>query len=198
MANQKISALTALTGANVDAVADVIPIVDTSAAATKKILVSELAQAMTVSMTAQATTSGTSFDFTSIPAWAKSITVQLNAVSTNGATAIAVQLGDSGGVEVSGYVGAVFDGSSTAGPTTYASCGSPGSASSVQGQITFTLQNPATFSWTWNGSFSNAAGSLLWTSAGAKSTSAALDRVRLTTANGSDSFDAGSANVLYA
>lgn len=42
MANQKISALTALTGANVDFAADVLAIVDTSAAATKKILAGEL------------------------------------------------------------------------------------------------------------------------------------------------------------
>ena len=43
MANAKISALTALTGANVDAAADVVPIVDTGVTTTKKILVSELA-----------------------------------------------------------------------------------------------------------------------------------------------------------
>lgn len=42
MADQKISALTALTGANVDTTADVLPIVDTSVTTTKKILVSEL------------------------------------------------------------------------------------------------------------------------------------------------------------
>lgn len=42
MANQKISALTALTGANVDTANDVLAIVDTSAAATKKILINEL------------------------------------------------------------------------------------------------------------------------------------------------------------
>jgi microcystin-dependent protein len=43
MANAKISALTALTGANVDAAADVLAVVDTGVTTTKKILVSELA-----------------------------------------------------------------------------------------------------------------------------------------------------------
>lgn len=42
MANTKISALTALTGAGVDSAADVLPIVDTSATTTKKITVAEL------------------------------------------------------------------------------------------------------------------------------------------------------------
>lgn len=41
MANTKISALAALTGANVDATADILPIVDTSATTTKGILVGE-------------------------------------------------------------------------------------------------------------------------------------------------------------
>lgn len=42
MADTKISALTALTGANVDPAADVLPIVDTSVTTNKKILVGEL------------------------------------------------------------------------------------------------------------------------------------------------------------
>lgn len=42
MADAKISALTSLTGANVDTAADVLPIVDTSVTTTKKILVDEL------------------------------------------------------------------------------------------------------------------------------------------------------------
>lgn len=48
MADSKISALTALTGANVASSSDVLPIVDTSVTTTKKILVSELAIALGV------------------------------------------------------------------------------------------------------------------------------------------------------
>ena len=47
MADTKISALTALTGANVDAAADYLAIVDTSVTTTKKILVSELFKGQT-------------------------------------------------------------------------------------------------------------------------------------------------------
>lgn len=46
MADTKISALTALTGVNVDTAADVLPIVDTDAATTKKILIDELRTAL--------------------------------------------------------------------------------------------------------------------------------------------------------
>lgn len=51
MANQKISSLTALTGASVDTTNDVIPIVDTSAIQTKKITVAELITALSIPAT---------------------------------------------------------------------------------------------------------------------------------------------------
>ena len=45
------------------------------------------------SMTAQASTSGTSIDFTSIPSWVKRITVMFNGVSTNGSNNLLIQIG---------------------------------------------------------------------------------------------------------
>ena len=53
MADTKISALTALTGASVDTAADVLPIVDTSATTTKKILIDELRIALGIATQAQ-------------------------------------------------------------------------------------------------------------------------------------------------
>src|SRR3989304_1039623 len=55
--------------------------------------------------TEQATTSGTSVDFTGIPAGTKQIIVTVEGVSTNGTGAIKIQLGDSGGVETTGDTG---------------------------------------------------------------------------------------------
>ena len=57
-----------------------------------------------VSGTAVASTSGTSIDFTSIPSWVKRITLMLAGVSTNGTSDPLIQLGDSGGIENTGYV----------------------------------------------------------------------------------------------
>jgi hypothetical protein len=45
------------------------------------------------------------------------------------------------------------------------------------------------------GAFSNAAGGRF--GAGTKTLSGTLDRVRITTSNGTDTFDAGSINILY-
>ena len=64
--------------------------------------------------TAQATTSGTSKDFTDIPSWVKRITVMLNGVSTNGTSVYLVQIG-AGSVQTSGYVAGIAATTSTAG-----------------------------------------------------------------------------------
>ena len=57
--------------------------------------------------TKQATTSGSSINFTSIPSGVNKITIILSAVSADGTAAIRVQIGDSGGLETSGYLGSV-------------------------------------------------------------------------------------------
>jgi len=57
------------------------------------------------SATAQASTSGTSIDFTGIPSWVKRITVMFSGVSTNGSSNLLVQIGTSGGVDNTGYLG---------------------------------------------------------------------------------------------
>lgn len=60
-------------------------------------------------MTAQATTSGTSKDFTGIPSWVKRITVLLDRVSSTGSGAdLGVQLGTSSGIISTGYYSRVF------------------------------------------------------------------------------------------
>jgi hypothetical protein len=74
MANQKISALTALTGANVDPAADVMPIVDTSVTTTKKILVQELFNA--ASTLTSLTGAGTDTAADSIPIYDNSATTE--------------------------------------------------------------------------------------------------------------------------
>ena len=89
MADAKVSALAALTGANVAQTSDVLLIVDTSVTTDKKILVSELSLAMNINGTEQATTSGTSKDFT-IPAGARKIVIEFVGVSTNGTSNLLV------------------------------------------------------------------------------------------------------------
>lgn len=202
MADTKVSALTALTGANVVATEDVLAIVDTSVTATKKILVSEIAQALLVSGTEQATTSGTSIDFTSIPAWVKRITVQLVGVSTNGTSPLLIQIGDSGGIEATGYLGTSHSFSSGgvggANFTTGFGIRAGLLATTVRhGAIVLTLEDSAAFTWVASGNVGCSDDTTASMTAGSKALSAALDRVRLTTVNGTDEFDAGGVNILY-
>jgi hypothetical protein len=148
--------------------------------------------------TAVASTSGTSIDFTSIPSWVKRITVMLSGVSTSGTSAILIQLGDSGGVEITGYLAAAYNetgggnSASTAGfsitPTSVAAAAYNGSVIlSFLGSNTFVAQGALFRSGTTGMSYI----------AGAKSLSDTLTQIRITTVNGTDTFDAGSINILY-
>ena len=156
--------------------------------------------------TAVATTSGTSHDFTGIPSWAKKITVMFSAVSTNGTSPIQVQIG-AGSVSNSGYVGTaggVTNTGNVMGVTSFTTGfgvvhAFGASDQPVSGSLVLTLLNSATGTWSASGTVSQAPGSFtgISTSGGAKTLSGVLDWVRITTVNGTDTFDAGSCNILY-
>ena len=158
-----------------------------------------------VSGTAVASTSGTSIDFTSIPSWVKRITVMLNGVSTNGAYEIIVRLGTSGGIVTSGYNTQVSIIASTNNTTRLSKITSSfplvwiGTASYLlYGNIVFT--NLTSNTWTGTGLFyqdQGGADAHAVNVAGAIALGGTLDRVRLTTNSGTDTFDAGSVNILY-
>lgn len=161
-----------------------------------KVLFSQISSAA-----AQATTSGSSIDFTGIPSWVKRITVMLKGVSTNGTSIVLLRLG-SGTIVSSGYSGGIqgFSGSGV-GATTLTDGFrfeiSTGSAASLRdGHIILT--NISGNTWIASGnvqaSGSGGVGSLF---AGNITLSGVLDRLRLTTVNGTDTFDAGSVNILY-
>jgi hypothetical protein len=155
-----------------------------------------------VANTAKTTTSGTSINFTDIPDWVKRITLMYSGVSTSGTSNWLIQLGDSGGVENTGYLGVgTFLGATTSGTNYTAGFGfSIGGAGHIlHGSAVLTLLSSSTNSWTCMGSLggTGTAAGFIYSTAGAKSLSGTLDRVRLTTVNGTDTFDAGSVNILY-
>lgn len=159
----------------------------------------KLSQPLTLA-TAVNSTSGTSIDFTGIPNWVDKITIMLSNVSTNGTSQPMFQIGDSGGIETTGYVTATANITTVANVATAYTNGwqifSSAAARVVQGALTLTLVNPATNTWVGTGSFTTDVPSVGWNS-GIKSLSATLDRVRITTAGGTDLFDAGVINILY-
>jgi hypothetical protein len=79
------------------------------AVSSKAANISLAAAAVTLGANLTANTSGTitvvGVDFLSIPSWAKRVTVMLSGVSTSGTSIVQIQLGDSGGIETSGYSG---------------------------------------------------------------------------------------------
>lgn len=148
--------------------------------------------------TPQATTSGTVKDFLSLPAGIRRITMTFSGVSTNGTANFLVQIGDSGGLETSGYV-------SGAGSTSANSTATDGFIITVSttaggvanGAVTLHLANATSFTWVLNGVLSVGGGGQLTWSGGTKSLSAELDRIRLTTVAAADTFDAGEINITY-
>lgn len=148
--------------------------------------------------TAVASTSGTSINFTSIPAGVKRVTINFSGVSTSGTSLWAIQVGDSGGVETSGYLGSSAE---IGGVRVNAGNDCPfrinGASSVAHGSVTLDLLEASTNTWTINGALGLSSTADLITQACSKSLSATLDRVRITTAGGVDTFDAGKINIIY-
>lgn len=152
-----------------------------------------------VSGTAVASTSGTSIDFTSIPSWVKRITVMFSGVSKSGTADLLVQSG-SGAIENTGYIStstftndaaAIVGGTSTTG---FRCTINTQAATNFYGSITLT--NISSNTWVESGVLSSGS-TATYQSAGSKSFSGVIDRVRITTTNGTDTFDAGTINILY-
>lgn len=154
---------------------------------------------------AKATTSGTAIDFspsdgTGIPSWAKKVTVNLRRVSTAGVSLLLLQVGTASGVVVTGYAGAVLAAQGTNNSTTGAnSTGiklneSAGVATdSYSGSITLVLDG---LNWVATGTLAGNTSARTMSTVADGTVVSALDRVRLTTVNGTDVFDAGSINIL--
>ena len=147
--------------------------------------------------TSQASTSGTSIDFTGLPSWVKRITVMFAEVSTNGTSNIQIQLGTTGGFVTTSYLGSSW--------TT--------NTHNVNNSTGFLIVAVNAAAYIHNGSATiSLAGSDLWVSqstvsrsdnvgtslgSGSRALSGTLTQLRITTVNGTDTFDAGSINIMY-
>jgi len=144
--------------------------------------------------TVDTTTGGTSVDFTGLAAGLNRITVHLSGVSLSGTSRMIVQLGDAGGVETTGYVSGASNGgtgtSSTAGLLIHENTGA---SNAWTGSVT--LVRHTGNAWVISGTMTRASGSVALC-AGSKTLTAELDRIRLTTTNGTDTFDAMSVNIF--
>jgi len=159
----------------------------------------KLSQPLTLA-TAQATTSGTSIDFTGIPSWVKRITVMFQEVSTSSTSRKQVQFGTSTGFVTTGYSGGLGTTATSTVSATNITTGialgaSNLGADAISGIMTIALCN--TNSWVASFVGGSPSANFINYSGGSITLSGALDRIRLTTANGTDTFDAGSVNIMY-
>tara|TARA_B100000029_G_C17520303_1_gene939616 strand:- start:994 stop:1518 length:525 start_codon:yes stop_codon:yes gene_type:complete len=140
------------------------------------------------------TTGGTAIDFTGIPAGTKIIRLILQTVSGSGTSDFIVQIGDSGGFETSGYVGASWSANTTNQNYTdgFGIHANHAAGNTYESVVSLFLVDASNNTWVSNGvtgrSDSGGAGIFC----GTKSLSGTLTQVRLTCQNGSDTIDANS------
>ena len=144
-----------------------------------------------------ASTSGIAVQFTGISSDVKRITLALNEVSANGSSAHWIQIGTSSGFETTGYLG----GLTYTGPSASYSANTsgweynlPNNASTFSGHIT--VSNVTGNIWVMSGLVYRSNDFYSWQLGGSKTLSGTLDRIRLTTQSGSDTFDNGNVNIF--
>lgn len=149
-----------------------------------------------VLVASKASTSGTTVDFTDIPSWATRITVMLNGVGTNGTSPLRLRIGDAGGFETADYVNLA---STTGVGNTAGTAGfdlhDQSATANVIGR--FELMKFSGNTWLCTGQFGLDSGVNPKFCSGSKTLSDVLDRIRLTTVNGTDAFDTGSVSIRY-
>ena len=149
----------------------------------------------------QATTSGSSVDFTGIPAGTKWITMLFNSMGSNGTDLFGVQLGDSGGIETSGYLGNLSGiNSGTSGQRAvylnqFAIVNPAISAEAYCGIVHLRLFESSSYTWSMSSVMADEGGGQTnFFGAGQKSLSAELTQVRIMTSN---TFDEGNVSIQY-
>jgi hypothetical protein len=142
--------------------------------------------------------SGTAVDFTGIPSWVKKISVIFDLVSTTGTSQCEIRLGTSGGIVSSGYSSSAQN--AGAGNISTAGFVVDGSVSATLNRTGIIhIQNITGNVWVSSGDIVGTPGTVTTTnsSGGRVSLSGTLTQLRITTAGGTDTFDAGTINLLY-
>lgn len=154
-----------------------------------------------VAGTSVATTSGTSVDFTSIPSWVKRITVMFNGVSQSSATPYGIIQIGAGSVTTTGYICtqttlvAASTVTTLAFTSGFAYLNLNANTDTVNGIAVLTTLGSNV--WVASGTINNATGLRGVIFSGNITLGGVLDRVRITTTDGTTTFDAGSINILY-
>ena len=146
--------------------------------------------------TAVATTSGTSIDFSSLPSGIRRITLLMDNVQTNGTSRVCVRVGTGGTVETSGYSGTVRQDAASQSMDTSFEFDTAANATGTR-QVTMFLHNVDGNTWLMSSLCGRGDGDNGSYAAGRIALSDTLDIVSITTFNGTDTFDGGTANIFY-
>ena len=157
-----------------------------------------IAPTLLVAGTAIPTTSGTSIDLSLVvPSWARRLTVVLDKVSLSSTSSLLVQIGDSGGFETADYASASTGTTGASGGILSSVAGFiirfNAAALVVSGHMTLTHVGGNT----WVASHSAGDVSVCMVGGGSKTLSGTLDRIRITTVSGTDTFDAGQVELMW-
>ena len=151
--------------------------------------------------TAVNTTSGTAIDFTGIPSWVKRIVVMFNGVSTNGVSQVLLRVGSPSGIVSSEYKCINSSIAALSAASSFSSIGFPITETATQATDAMSgkieLVKITSNTWTCHGAVTRRTNISSYTVGASGDLASALDRVRITTANGTDTFDAGQINIMY-
>jgi hypothetical protein len=167
-----------------------------SGAVTPRVLAQPLSQITEVNAT------GTAVDFTGIPSWARRVMVSFNGVSTNGNSLVVLRLG-AGSIATSGYVATyalVPDaaGGSVRSSRTNSSIIVTGNSVPADNRYgTITLCNCGNNMWIASGVVGTVSFDNVSMVCGGLRLGGILDRLQITTENGTDIFDFGTISLLY-
>jgi len=149
--------------------------------------------------TEQATTSGTSWTFSGIPAGVDMVVINWYGFSMSGAiTDIDVQIGDAGGIEAGSYISSAMkfesDGTRDYNKSTSAfNIVQNIAADAIHGTMVLTLEDAANHAWLSTHVFENSGADAIQWGGGSKTLSGALTQLKISGGTG----DAGAVNIMY-
>lgn len=195
-ANADITSLTALTAGGLPNNS-----VLTADIADANVTPAKLSQPLTLGAAVQYSsfTTTTYHDFTGIPSWAKRVTIFANGVSTTGASQYLLQIG-SGSILNTGYDSSAWQNNTTitSNTTGFLVTANVVAGNLNNGKTTIELMDASAFKYMCSGvGGAVTSGPQVQVHAGSKTVGAAIDRIRFTTVAGTDTFDAGSINIMY-
>jgi len=149
--------------------------------------------------TSVASTSGTSIDFSSLPTWVKKITVMFSGVSLSSTANFLLQVGTGGTPTSTGYASSSIGVATAGAPAVTSTSGyifyAAGAAGTFSGIIT--IANITGNTWVANGVLAQTTGTAVNTiGGGSVALGGVMNILRITTTS-TDTFDAGTINILY-